>query len=93
MMSILTLLVSFQSFATGGAGCERKVAAKILTIKEVDGRLEHLAAISDNRGRIPSREEVRALDKENSIYFHAYQMAETVCDRQGIIEKLPREDE
>jgi hypothetical protein len=90
---IFMTLITTQAFAAQNAGCERRVAAKILNINEVDRRLERLSAVSDAMGKVPTRDEVRALDRENSIYFHAYQMAESVCDGFDPIKKLPREDD
>lgn len=90
---ILITIFASQSFAAKKAGCERRVAAKILNINEVDRRLERLSSISDSMGKVPTREEVRAMDRENSIYFHAYQMAESVCDGFDPSKKLPREDD
>ncbi|EQC52249.1 hypothetical protein [Bacteriovorax sp. DB6_IX] len=93
VLILTSILFSAQSFAFGVDSCEREVAAKILTIKEVDIKLEKLASLTEDRSRINTRAEIRAINSENTIYFHAHQMAETVCDGLNPIKKLPREDE
>ncbi len=90
---IILSLLSITASAGNRARCERNVAAKILTINEVDQRLEGLSRISNSVGKIPTKEEVIAVDRENSIYFHAYQMAESVCTGVNPTKKLPPEDD